>query len=77
MLKRFSQFLTPPVPLDLEKSIRRGKPEGWLPWEAEAIEKSDVWREEVKRIKPEILKALSSIGQRSPQPGSDDPTAPT
>lgn len=77
VLKRFSEFLTPPVPLDLEKSIRRGTRDRWLPWEAEAIEKVDAWREEVKRIRPEILKALSSIGQSTLRSGSEEPTTST
>lgn len=76
VLKRFAQFLTPPVPLDLEKSIRRGNRDRWLPWEAEAIEKVDAWREEAKRIRPEILKALSKICQITPWSASDETNAP-
>ncbi|MEJ2717863.1 MAG: hypothetical protein P8182_12095, partial [Deltaproteobacteria bacterium] len=52
VLKRFSQALTPPVPPDLEKSIRRRQPETWLPWEVEAIEKIDNWRGKIRRIRP-------------------------
>jgi len=58
-LGRFGDSLTPPVPPDLEKSIRSRKKESWLPWEAEAIGKVDDWREELKRIKPAVLKELN------------------
>lgn len=59
VLERFSDSLTPPVPPDLEKSILSRTKESWLPWEAEAIGKVDDWREELKRIKPEVLKELN------------------
>jgi hypothetical protein len=61
VLKRFSQSLTPPVPADLEKSIRRRQLETWLPWEVEAIEKIDNWRQKMLRIRPRILKELNRI----------------
>jgi hypothetical protein len=64
LLKRFSKALTPPVPLDLEKSIRRRKKENWLPWEAEAVEKAETWRRAIKAIKPEILQELTQIHLR-------------
>lgn len=61
VLTRFSQALTPPVPSDLEKSIRRRQPETWLPWELEAIEKIDNWRRKIRRIRPRILKELNRV----------------
>jgi hypothetical protein len=62
VLKRFCDLLTPPVPRDLEQSLRL-KTEKLLPWEEEAIEKIDKWRKDVKRLKPEILKELHRIWQ--------------
>jgi len=38
----------PPIPEELEKSIRGKDPSGWLPWEMEAIDKVDAWREELQ-----------------------------
>ena len=61
-LKRFDKALTPPVPLDLEESIRARKKEKWLPWEAEAIEKIEAWRADVKKVKPRILEELNRVG---------------
>jgi hypothetical protein len=61
-LKRFDKALTPPVPLDLEESIRARKKENWLPWEAEAIEKIEAWRSDVKKVKPRILEELNRVG---------------
>ncbi len=61
ILKRFDRVLTPPVPPDLEKSIRKTRKELWLPWQAEAIDKIDVWREQVTEIKPKLLKELSRL----------------
>ncbi|MEI7449653.1 MAG: hypothetical protein WCJ75_08500 [Desulfomonile sp.] len=41
------EFTAPPVPVELEASIRVRKRSTWLPWEAEAIRKIDRWREDV------------------------------
>ncbi len=40
----------PPVPVELEASIRIRKRSTWLPWEAEAIRKIDRWRSDLKLI---------------------------
>ena len=66
ILKCFSSALTPPVPLDLEKSIRARSKDNWLPWEAEAIEKIEAWRAEVKEIKPRILEELNRVRVAGP-----------
>ena len=58
ILKKYAEILTPPVPPDLETAIRNRDEESWLPWEMEAIEKAETWREEIRRIKPEILDQL-------------------
>ncbi len=61
VLKRFGEVLTPPVPQDLEQHIRGRDSETWLPWEAEAIEKIDRWRDDIQEIKPQIIKELAGI----------------
>jgi hypothetical protein len=58
ILKRFSRILTPPVPLDLEKSIRSKGDNSLLPWETEVLEKAEKWRKQVTKAKPEILDEL-------------------
>lgn len=58
IFQRFSSILTPPIPSDLERSIRSKDPAKWLPWEKEAIEKIAQWRDEIEKIRPEILNEL-------------------
>jgi hypothetical protein len=58
ILMRFSRILTPPVPTDLEQSLREKKQESLLPWEEEVLEKASKWRKQVKKAKPEILQEL-------------------
>ncbi len=58
IFKRFSSILTPPIPADLEQSIKSKDPSNWLPWEKEAIEKIGQWRDEIEKIRPEILNEL-------------------
>lgn len=41
----YEECRTPPIPTELEDSIRARESDAWLPWELEAIEKVDVWRE--------------------------------
>jgi hypothetical protein len=41
------ESLFPPVPAELEASIRIKKRSNWLPWEAEAIRKIELWRKDV------------------------------
>lgn len=42
-----AEGLVPPVPAELEASIRIKKGTVWLPWEAEAIRKIDRWRADI------------------------------
>lgn len=42
--------LSVPVPVELEASIRIRKRSTWLPWEAEAIQKIELWREDIHCI---------------------------
>jgi len=44
------QMPEPPVPVELEASIRIRKRSTWLPWEAEAIRKIERWRADLKLI---------------------------
>ncbi len=42
--------IEPPVPVELEASIRIKKKSSWLPWESEAIRKIERWRSDVALI---------------------------
>jgi hypothetical protein len=42
-----AEELAPPVPAELEASLRIRKRSTWLPWEAEAIRKIETWRGDV------------------------------
>ncbi|MCA1961023.1 MAG: hypothetical protein LDL33_09515 [Desulfomonile sp.] len=44
------ECLQAPVPVELEASIRVRKRSTWLPWEAEAIHKIELWREDIHCI---------------------------
>ncbi|MBI4962759.1 MAG: hypothetical protein HY913_05725 [Desulfomonile tiedjei] len=61
IFRRFSSFLTPPVPPDLEQSILSRAKETWLPWEREVIERITSWRLEMSKVKPTILAELNSV----------------
>ncbi len=45
-----SECLVPPVPPELEASLRLRKRSTWLPWEAEAIRKIERWRADISCI---------------------------
>ena len=45
-----SECLAPPVPPELEASLRLRKRSTWLPWEAEAIRKIERWRADLSHI---------------------------
>lgn len=61
IFKRFSSILTPPVPPDLEQSILNRNQDSWLPWEHEVIDKITSWRQEINKVRPQILAELNSI----------------
>ncbi len=44
----YEECCSPPIPEELENSIRNRDSSQWLPWELEAIEKIEVWREELE-----------------------------
>jgi hypothetical protein len=48
--ERDTELLDPPVPDELEASIRIKKRSRWLPWEAEAIRKIELWRKDATLI---------------------------
>ncbi|MCL5123291.1 MAG: hypothetical protein M1511_02100 [Deltaproteobacteria bacterium] len=56
----YEELSTPPIPNELEKSIRRRAKKDWLPWELEAIQKIDVWREEFETKKDRARNLLES-----------------
>ena len=58
-----SECLTPPVPPELEASLRLRKRSTWLPWEAEAIRKIERWRVDVSCI---IQRWRENLGAASP-----------
>jgi hypothetical protein len=64
---QYDECTTPPIPDELEDAIRDRSYEEWLPWELEAIEKVDAWREELqerKRSARALLgQALESVRQ--------------
>lgn len=68
----YEQCCTPPIPDELEESIRSKESDEWLPWELEAIEKVDAWREELqdkKRIARQMFqKALEKVRKGEPLP---------
>jgi hypothetical protein len=57
-LQPFSEVITPPAPLDLERSILNKDKNSWLPWEREVVEKVGDWRAEMTRARPDILRQL-------------------
>lgn len=64
---------SPPVPPELEASIRVRRRTSWLPWEAEAIQKIKRWRTDVRSIVGQLdailakktPKKISRIGLKS------------
>ena len=63
--RHYRELSTPPIPTELEGSIRSRDDSEWLPWEMEAIEKVDAWREELHEKKQEgremLRKALEKL----------------
>ena len=56
---RYQRLLQCPVPHELERDILAKSPEERLPWEVEALEKIDQWREDVKKIRAHVQKELN------------------
>ena len=55
---QYAECAKPPIPKELESSIRRRNDTDWLPWELEAIEKVDMWREELQSKREKIRQML-------------------
>lgn len=56
----YEELSTPPIPNELEKSIRNRAKKDWLPWELEAIQKIEIWREEFESKKEKARTLLES-----------------
>jgi len=56
---RYQRLLQPPVPRELERDILAKKPEQRLPWELEALEKLERWREDVNSVRAQVRKELN------------------
>lgn len=61
---RDAECLTPPVPAELEASLRIRERSTWLPWELEAIQKIDRWRTDVARIKRHLEQTIDLDSSR-------------
>jgi hypothetical protein len=51
--RHYRELSIPPIPTELEGSIRSRDDSEWLPWEMEAIEKVDAWRQELQERRHE------------------------
>lgn len=58
-----SEDLDPPVPPELEASIRIRTRSTWLPWEAEAIRKIQRWRSDVRYLVEELRGAFAPAAE--------------
>jgi len=56
---RYQRLLQSPVPRELERDILVKRPESRLPWEQEALEKIEQWREDVKRVRATVRRELN------------------
>jgi hypothetical protein len=56
--RNLKECCTAPIPDELEGSIRSRDGSEWLPWEMEAIEKVDAWREEVQEKRMQARQIL-------------------
>ncbi|MEI6134701.1 MAG: hypothetical protein WCP72_06990 [Desulfomonile sp.] len=56
----YEELSNPPIPIELEKSIRSRSREKWLPWEFEAIQKIDDWQKELEEKKGKAKSLLES-----------------
>lgn len=56
---RYQRLLQPPVPRELERDILAKAPRERLPWESEALEKLEHWREDVNSVRAQVRKELN------------------
>jgi len=59
--KDYEECSAPPIPEELEVSIRKRASSDWLPWELEAIEKIEVWREAIKQRRHDARQMLGLV----------------
>jgi len=62
--KHYEACSKPPIPPELEASIRRRDSDEWLPWEMEAIERVEVWREELQQQRQKARDMLNTALER-------------
>jgi hypothetical protein len=62
--RNYKECCSAPIPEELEGSIRSRQDSEWLPWEFEAIEKVDTWREEVQEKKVQARQILDRALER-------------
>lgn len=51
---RCESLLEPPVPAELERDILAKQPEDRLPWETEALEKIQTWKESLRTVRTQV-----------------------
>lgn len=56
---RYQRLLQSPVPKELERDIRAKSPDERLPWENEALEKIELWRKDVEKVRTQVQKELN------------------
>ncbi len=56
---RYQRLLQSPVPRELERDILAKTPDQRLPWETEALEKVEQWREDVKKVRSQVRRELN------------------
>ncbi len=56
---KYQELLQPPVPKELERDILAKSSESRLPWETEALEKIDQWRQDVSVVRTHVQKELN------------------
>lgn len=59
--KHYEECSAPPIPKELEASIRNRESCDWLPWELEAIEKIEAWRDELKQRRNDARQMLTLV----------------
>ena len=57
--KHYRECCPLPIPVELEEAIRSRDSSDWLPWELEAIEKVEAWREELRDRKNKARKMFN------------------
>lgn len=70
--ENLSDEYDPPVPAELEASIRIRTRSTWLPWEAEAIRKIERWRKDVSTIAVRLDGTVSLSPRRRPSSAIPD-----